>query len=118
MGLRFFNSFRRGDGKPSAQQPDRVEWPYAGRKAMGQPFSGRTNCHCRVISSKKPSPQETQMKNPLRTCKYYDLEEAGMAELADALDLGSSALKACRFKSCSRHQYSSLIRNKKRNQQV
>jgi hypothetical protein len=29
---------------------------------------------------------------------------AGMAELADALDLGSSALKACRFKSCSRHQ--------------
>ncbi len=27
-----------------------------------------------------------------------------MAELADALDLGSSALKACRFKSCSRHQ--------------
>src|SRR5258707_1254910 len=26
-----------------------------------------------------------------------------MAELADALDLGSSALKACRFKSCSRH---------------
>src|SRR5258708_2560726 len=31
-----------------------------------------------------------------------------MAELADALDLGSSALKACRFKSCSRHhRYSS-----------
>src|ERR1700690_649349 len=29
---------------------------------------------------------------------------AGMAELADALDLGSSALTACRFKSCSRHQ--------------
>ena len=27
-----------------------------------------------------------------------------MAELADALDLGSSAQKACRFKSCSRHQ--------------
>ena len=26
-----------------------------------------------------------------------------MAELADALDLGSSAQKACRFKSCSRH---------------
>ncbi len=29
-----------------------------------------------------------------------------MAELADALDLGSSALKACRFKSCSRHHVS------------
>ncbi len=29
-----------------------------------------------------------------------------MAELADALDLGSSAQKACRFKSCSRHQVS------------
>jgi hypothetical protein len=27
-----------------------------------------------------------------------------MAELADALDLGSNAQKACRFKSCSRHQ--------------
>ena len=26
-----------------------------------------------------------------------------MAELADALDLGSNAQKACRFKSCSRH---------------
>ena len=29
---------------------------------------------------------------------------AGMAELADALVLGASAQKACRFKSCSRHQ--------------
>ena len=27
-----------------------------------------------------------------------------MAELADALVLGASAQKACRFKSCSRHQ--------------
>ena len=26
-----------------------------------------------------------------------------MAELADALDLGSNAQRACRFKSCSRH---------------
>ncbi len=32
-----------------------------------------------------------------------------MAELADALDLGSSALKACRFKSCSRHQILFLL---------
>jgi hypothetical protein len=28
---------------------------------------------------------------------------AGMAELADAHGLGPCALKACRFKSCSRH---------------
>ena len=39
-----------------------------------------------------------------------------MAELADALDLGSSAQKACRFKSCSRHQsevgYSSGIHHR------
>ena len=32
-------------------------------------------------------------------CKCY----AGVAELADALDLGSSA-HACRFKSCHPHQ--------------
>jgi hypothetical protein len=32
-----------------------------------------------------------------------------MAELADALDLGSNAQKACRFKSCSRHQSLSLF---------
>ena len=32
-----------------------------------------------------------------------------MAELADALDLGSNAQKACRFKSCSRHQQSPQI---------
>jgi hypothetical protein len=32
-----------------------------------------------------------------------------MAELADALDLGSNAQKACRFKSCSRHQSLSSV---------
>jgi hypothetical protein len=37
------------------------------------------------------------------------IKYAGMAELADALDLGSSAQKACRFKSCSRHQTDSLL---------
>ena len=31
--------------------------------------------------------------------------QAGMAELADALVLGASAQKACRFKSCSRHHH-------------
>ena len=32
-----------------------------------------------------------------------------MAELADALVLGASAQKACRFKSCSRHHRSALL---------
>jgi hypothetical protein len=32
-----------------------------------------------------------------------------MAELADALDLGSNAQKACRFKSCSRHHLEALF---------
>jgi integrase len=36
--------------------------------------------------------------------------QAGMAELADALDLGSNAQKACRFKSCSRHHFSKLFK--------
>jgi hypothetical protein len=40
--------------------------------------------------------------------KLLKAKRAGMAELADALDLGSNAQKACRFKSCSRHQTLSL----------
>jgi hypothetical protein len=36
-----------------------------------------------------------------------------MAELADALDLGSNAQKACRFKSCSRHHIHKLFEDSK-----
>lgn len=44
----------------------------------------------------------------LFTCDIV-VRNAGMAELADALDLGSNAQKACRFKSCSRHQSLSSV---------